>query len=124
MRFPGGIRVQHGSDFPNQPIHQSLPFGSSGLAQCRRHLVDPRECKLRFCKFLAHILKTLTSAHQPMDRQLKLREPTHCRRDRSLSISRFVVHPHGADSCFPWTTVTYRMEAAAECKLRGQQGNF
>lgn len=29
MRFPGGIRVQHRSDFPNQPIHQSLPFGSS-----------------------------------------------------------------------------------------------
>jgi hypothetical protein len=59
-----------------------------------------------------------------MDRQFKLRKPTHRRRDRSFFISRFVVHPHGADSCFPWTTVTYRMEAAAECKLRGQQGNF
>jgi hypothetical protein len=124
MRFPGGIRVQHGSDLPNQPIHQFLPFGSSGLAQCRRDLVDPQECELRLSKFLAHILKALTSADQPMDRQFKLREPTHRRRDRSLPISRFVVHPHGADLCFPWTTVTYRMEAPAECKLRGQQGNF
>lgn len=70
MRFPGGVRVQHGSDFPNQPIHQFLPFGSSGLAQCRRDLVDPRECELRFSKFLAHILKALTSVHQPMDRQI------------------------------------------------------
>lgn len=124
MRFPGGIRVQHRSDLPNQPIHQFLPFGSSGLARCRRDLVDPQECEFRLSKFLANILKTLTSAHQPMDRQFKLREPTHRRRDRSFFISRFVVHPHGADSCFPWTTVTYRMEAAAECKLRGRQGNF
>lgn len=119
MRVPGGIRVQHGSDFPNQPIHQFLPFGSSGLAPCRRDRVDPREGEFGFSKFLAHILKALTSVHQPMDRQFKLREPTDRRRDRSLSISWFVVHPHGADSCFPWTTVAYRMEAAAECKLRG-----
>lgn len=124
MRFPVGVRVQHGSDFPNQSIHQFLPFGSSRLAQCRRDLVDARECEFRFSKFLAHILKALTSVHQPMDRQFKLREPTDRRRDRSLPISRFVVHPHGANSCFPETTVAYRMEAAAECKLRGRQGNF
>lgn len=105
MRFPGGVRVQHGSDFPNQPIHQFLPFGSSRLAQRWRDFVDRRECDLRFSKFLAHIPKTLTSVHQPMDGQFKLREPTHCRRDRPLPISRFVVHPHGANSYFPETTV-------------------
>jgi hypothetical protein len=59
-----------------------------------------------------------------MDRQFKLREPTDHRRDRSSSISRFVVHPHGAIRYFSETTLAYRMEAAEECKLRGQQGNF
>ena len=32
---------QHGSYFPNQPIHQFLPFGSSGLAHFRWDPVDP-----------------------------------------------------------------------------------
>jgi hypothetical protein len=40
-RFQGGIGVQQFCTYlSHQPIDQFLPFASSGLAQCRREIVD------------------------------------------------------------------------------------
>ena len=121
--FAGRILVQNGADFPNQAIHELLPFGSSGLAHCRRDLVDPRECEFRFGKFPAHILKALICVYQPMDRQIQI-TGIDAPPPRPLFVYRPVRRPSSWRNSYPETTVAYRMEAASACKLRGQQGNF